>query len=67
MMDGDTPRDRLELREPQAEDWHCLVCVLGVSSKTLTFMTVCVCVYMCVRESEEQQSRGRCLLVRCPK
>ena len=33
MMDGDTPRDRLELLEPQAEDWHCLVCVLGVSSK----------------------------------
>ena len=31
MMDGDTPRERLELLEPQAEDWHCLVCVLGVS------------------------------------
>ena len=52
MMDGDTPRDRLELLKPQAEDWHCFVCVLGVSSKTLTL------VYDCVRESEEQRSRG---------
>lgn len=33
MMDGDTPKDRLELLEPQAEDWHCLVCVLGVSTR----------------------------------
>ena len=32
MMDGDTPKDRLELLEPQAEDWPCLVCVLGVST-----------------------------------
>ena len=28
MMDGDTPEDRLQLLEPQTEDWHCLVCVL---------------------------------------
>ena len=32
VMDGDTPTERLELLEPQAEDWHCLVCVLGVSA-----------------------------------
>ena len=31
LMDGDTPADRLDLLEPQAEDWHCLVCVLTVS------------------------------------
>ena len=31
LMDGDTPVDRLELLEPQAEDWHCLVCVIMVS------------------------------------
>lgn len=31
LMDGDTPRDRLQLLEPQTEDWHCLVCVLTVS------------------------------------
>ena len=48
MMDGDTPRDRLELLKPQAEDWHCLVCVLGVSSKTLTLVHDCVCVCVCV-------------------
>ena len=31
MMDGDTPRERLQLLEPQTEDWHCLVCMLNVS------------------------------------
>ena len=31
VMDGDTPWDRLQLLEPQSEDWHCLVCVLMVS------------------------------------
>ena len=31
MMDGDTTEDRLQLLEPQTEDWHCLVCVLRVS------------------------------------
>ena len=31
LMDGDTPKDRLQLLEPQTEDWHCLVCVLTVS------------------------------------
>ena len=31
MMDGDTPKDRLQLLEPQSEDWHCLVCMLKVS------------------------------------
>lgn len=30
-MDGDTPWDRLQLLEPQTEDWHCLICVLMVS------------------------------------
>ena len=32
MMDGDTPEERLGLLQPQCEDWHCLVCVLRVSS-----------------------------------
>ena len=31
MMDGDTPKDRLQLLEPQSEDWHCMVCMLKVS------------------------------------
>ena len=31
VMDGDTPWDRLQLLEPQTEDWHCLVCILTVS------------------------------------
>ena len=26
MMDGDIPEDRLQLLEPQTEDWHCFVC-----------------------------------------
>ena len=30
-MDGDTPREHLQLLEPQTEDWHCLVCMLTVS------------------------------------
>ncbi len=31
LMDGDTPQDRLQLLEPQCEDWHCLVIMLSVS------------------------------------
>ena len=31
MMCGNTRRERLEVVEPVAEDWHCLVCLLGVS------------------------------------
>ena len=31
-MDGDTVYERLELLEPVTEDWHCLVCLLSVSS-----------------------------------
>lgn len=31
MMCGNTRRERLEVLEPVAEDWHCLVCLLGVS------------------------------------
>lgn len=30
LMDGDTPRDRLQLLEPVCEDWHCLMCFLKV-------------------------------------
>ena len=30
MVDGDTPEERLQLLEPQTEDWHCLVCMLKV-------------------------------------
>ena len=46
MMDGDTPRDRLELLEPQAEDWHCLVCVCAWS-KYITITTVCLFIHTC--------------------
>ena len=31
LMDGDTPQDRLQLLEPQSEDWHCLLAMLTVS------------------------------------
>ena len=31
MMDGDTPRDRLDKFEPVTEDWHALMSFLGVS------------------------------------
>ena len=30
-QDGDIPHDRLQLLEPQTEDWHTLMCFLGVS------------------------------------
>ena len=30
VMDGDVPRDRLELVEPVTEDWHTLMCFLKV-------------------------------------
>jgi len=30
VMCGNTPEERLELLEPQCEDWHCMVCVLTV-------------------------------------
>ena len=30
MMCCNTPEERLELLEPQCEDWHCMVCVLTV-------------------------------------
>ena len=40
MMDGDTPEERLQLLEPQIEDWHCLVCVLKVC-----FYSDSVCFY----------------------
>ena len=36
VMDGDSPHDRLQLLEPQVEDWHTLMCFLGVSV-TLTY------------------------------
>ena len=29
-MHEDTPLERLDILEPVAEDWHCLVCVLMV-------------------------------------
>ena len=32
MMDGNTKRDRLGFLEPVCEDWHCLMCFLGVSN-----------------------------------
>ena len=33
MMDGDTPEERLDILEPQCEDWHSMVCMLGVSTQ----------------------------------
>lgn len=30
MVCGNTPEERLELLEPQSEDWHCLMCFLKV-------------------------------------
>ena len=30
MMCGNAPEERLELLEPQCEDWHCMLCVLTV-------------------------------------
>ena len=30
MVDGDTPKERLQLLEQQIEDWHCLVVLLSV-------------------------------------
>jgi len=32
VMDGNTTEERLGLLEPVTEDWHCLVCLLSVSS-----------------------------------
>ena len=31
LLDGDTPRDRLQLIEPVCEDWHTLMCFMTVS------------------------------------
>ena len=31
LMDGDTPRERLQLVEPITEDWHALMCFLKVT------------------------------------
>ena len=36
MMDGDTLEERLQLLEPQAEDWHCFLKV-GVYNKHIVF------------------------------
>lgn len=51
LMDDDTPWDRLQLLEPQTEDWHCLVSVLTVSSKhvhdTFEYMQVCIQLWLC--------------------
>ena len=33
LMDGDSPAQRLQLLEPHAEDWHCLLCILSVSTE----------------------------------
>ena len=34
-MDGDTPKERLEVLEPVTEDWHWLVCLLAVSNSVM--------------------------------
>ena len=36
MMDGDTPRDRLDEFKIQTEDWHALMSFLGVSEPECT-------------------------------
>ena len=38
LMDGNCPTDRPQLLEPQAEDWHCLVCVQSVSGKVHVYV-----------------------------
>lgn len=37
IMCGNTPRERLQILEPVAEDWHCLVSLIGVSYMILHF------------------------------
>ena len=39
-MDGDTLKERLGVLEPVTEDWHCLVCLLGVSKPTTIDMLI---------------------------
>ena len=34
MMCGNTPRERIQMLEPQCEDWHCMVCLLTVTTKS---------------------------------
>ena len=41
MMCGNSRRERLELLEPVVEDWHCVVCLLGVSFSA-TIRDVCM-------------------------
>ena len=40
LMDGDTRRERLELLEPQGEDWHTLMTFLLVSKTCLLVIKV---------------------------
>lgn len=40
VMDGDTPRDRLQLLEPVCEDWHALMCFMMVSNIEYTRCSV---------------------------
>ena len=40
-MDGDTTRDRLGLLVPVCEDWHCLICFLGVSRAIIHLVFCC--------------------------
>ena len=45
-MDGNTPRERLQLVEPQCEDWHTLMCFLKVCVHSLykcTYIYTKVC------------------------
>lgn len=34
LMDGDTPKERLQFLEPVCEDWHCLMCFMKVTGYT---------------------------------
>ena len=50
-MDGDSPREQLQLLEPQCEDWHALMC----------FLKVCCydCMSVCMRERKREGERER--------
>ena len=46
VMDGDTRSDRLQVLDPVCEDWHCLMCFLGVSLWRHA-QNVCMCTWFC--------------------
>ena len=70
MMDGDTPRDRLDEFEIQTEDWHALMSFLGVSEPECTeekymsrFQKGRTTVYTTVNYKKNSCIRLRCCIV----